>query len=80
MKYFLSGILFYTVGLPFVEGLVAAMNQTFQLICGKIALKTVKVNAELKKYDDDSSDEEEHKHPFGFSLPEPTIVGEEEDG
>ena len=49
MKDFLKGIIFISLFLPLIEGIITLYNQAVEFFCLKIASKSIKIKQELEQ-------------------------------
>lgn len=63
MKNFLQGIIFISLLLPMIEGILSLFNQIIKHICTFIAVKTYGLEQSINK------EEEETHNPIGFQPP-----------
>ena len=73
MKNFIKGILFISLIVPILIGIVSILNQLVEYICMCLAVKTAKKQAEAKP------EEEVHTHAIGFRIPTDEDCEEEGD-
>lgn len=63
MKDFLTGVIFISLALPCIEGIVTVFNQGLECICTRIAVKTYELKKTLQE------EPEEETRVIGFQVP-----------
>ncbi len=64
MKDFFKGVIFISLLIPLIEGIISLYQQTMEFLCAKIAIKTY----EIQKTITNEKEEEIETNAIGFTI------------